>query len=278
MILSFLLISIDHQHQHLAALRSGLSVIIFPLQYAVNAPIKVLGRLSRRVRAHQALVADNQRLRGENMRLRSRTQKFVALAHENVRLRELLDSSAEFGETVVGADVLAIETSPAARQIVIDKGTRHRVYVGQPVVDAYGVLGQIVQVGPFSSTAILITDVAHATPVQINRSGLRAISVGTAGADELSLSFVPTNADVKVGDLVVTSGLGHRFPAGYPVGEVTTVEIDHGEPFARIFVKSSAQVSRAREVLLVWPEPEPEPEPETASGEQLGALEPGAAQ
>jgi rod shape-determining protein MreC len=253
-ILSFLLISIDRQHQHLAALRSGLSVMIYPLQYAVNAPIKALGGLSRQIRTHQDLVAANERLRAENMDLRSRSQKYAALTRENVRLRELLDSSAEFSETVVGADVLAIETSPSARQIVIDKGSRHGVYVGQPVVDAYGILGQIVQVGPFSSTALLITDVSHAAPVQINRTGLRAISVGTDGVDELSLSFVPTSADVEVGDLVVTSGLGDRFPAGYPVGKVAAVEIDHGEPFARILITPSAQVSRVREVLLVWPQ------------------------
>jgi rod shape-determining protein MreC len=228
--------------------------MIYPVQYAVNAPIKALGRLSRQIRTHQDLVAANERLRAENMDLRSRSQKYAALTRENVRLRELLDSSAEFSETVVGADVLAIETSPSARQIVIDKGSRHGVYVGQPVVDAYGILGQIVQVGPFSSTALLITDVSHAAPVQINRTGLRAISVGTDGVDELRLSFVPTSADVEVGDLVVTSGLGDRFPAGYPVGKVAAVEIDHGEPFARILITPSAQVSRVREVLLVWPQ------------------------
>ncbi len=232
--------------------------MIFPLQYAVNTPISAIGALSKRVQSHQELVANNERLREQNRVLLSRTQKYAALLHENVRLRKLLESSTEFGETVVGADVLAIETSPSARQIVIDKGSRHGAYVGQPIVDAYGVLGQIIQTGPFTSTALLITDIEHAAPVQINRTGLRAISVGTNGIDELQLSFIPTNADVKVGDLVVTSGLGGRFPAGYPVGEVTAVEIDHGEPFARIVVTPSAEVSRAREVLLVWPEPKDE--------------------
>ena len=245
--------------------------MIFPLQYAVNAPIRALGRLSTRIRTHEGLFEDNERLRAINLLLRSRTQKFEALAHENLRLRKLLGSSVEFGEMVVGADVLAIETSPSARQIVIDKGSRHSAYVGQPVVDAYGVLGQIVQTGPFTSTALLITDLEHATPVQINRTGLRAISVGTNGVDELSLSFIPTNADITVGDLVVTSGLGGRFPPGYPIGEVTKVEIDHGEPFATIIVTPSAQVSRAREVLLVWPEPKEN------DIEQVSALAPAAA-
>jgi len=242
--------------------------MIFPVHYAVNAPIRALGKLTERVRTHQTLVADNARLRSENYGLRARSQKFAALTHENQRLRELLDSSAGFTEAVVGADVLAIDTSPSARRIVIDKGSRQGTFVGQPVVDAYGVLGQIVQVGPFSAAALLVTDISHAIPVQINRTGLRAISVGTGGTEVMSLSFVPTNADVKVGDLVVTSGLGDRFPAGYPVGEVTVVEIDHGEPFARITVRPSAQVSRASEVLLVWPEPVEEESAQVSAVEQ----------
>jgi rod shape-determining protein MreC len=253
-ILSFLLISIDHRQQHLASIRSGLSVMIYPLQYAVNAPIEALGGLSDRLRSHQTLALENRFLADENNRLRSRTRTFDALSHQNDRLRKLLESSAEFGETMIGADVLAIETSPSARQIVIDTGSRHGVFAGQPVVDAFGVLGQVVHVGPFSSTALLITDLAHATPVQINRTGLRAVSAGSASGDELNLSFIPTNADIKKGDLVVTSGLGNRFPAGYPVGEVSKVDIDPGEPFARIVVNPTAQVNRAREVLLVWPE------------------------
>lgn len=231
--------------------------MVYPLQYAVNAPIKLMGHLSDRIGNHQRVVTENARLRKENIGLRSRAQKYAALSHENVRLRELLDSSAEFDQTVVGADVLAIETTPSSRQVILDKGSRHGVYIGQPVVDAYGVLGQIVRAGPFSATALLITDATHAVPVQINRTGLRAISVGDGGVDTLNLSFVPTNADVKVGDLVVTSGLGKRFPAGHPIGEVTAVEIDRGEPFARITVTPSAQVSRAREVLLVQPGAQP---------------------
>lgn len=241
--------------------------MIYPVQYAVNAPIEAIGALSDRLRSHHRLVLENRQLADENNRLRSRSRKFDALHNENERLRELLESSAEFGETMIGADVLAIETSPSARQIVIDKGSRYGVYAGQPVVDAFGVLGQVLHVGPFSSTALLITDLAHATPVQVNRTGLRAVSVGTTSGDELSLSFVPTNADIKQGDLVVTSGLGNRFPAGYPVGEVARVEIDHGEPFARIIVNPTAQVNRAREVLLVWPERQQIEIPQVTSAE-----------
>jgi rod shape-determining protein MreC len=267
-ILSFLLISIDHRQQHLATIRAALSVVVFPLQYAVNAPIEALGSLTERLRSHRTLLLENARLQEENVTMRSRSQKYAALAHQNERLRKLLESSAEISETIVGADVLAIETSPSARQIVLNKGSRQGVYLGQPVVDAFGVLGQIVNLGPFSSTALLITDLAHATPVQINRTGLRAICTGSTSGDELNLTFVPTNADVKPGDLVVTSGLGNRFPAGYPVGKVSAVEIDAGEPFARIVVAPSAQVNHAREVLLVWPQAQnPRDDVEVSSAE-----------
>jgi rod shape-determining protein MreC len=252
-VLSFLLISVDHKHQHLAALRAGLSVVIYPIQYAVSLPVRMVDAVAETLATHRSLLRDNQDLRKENLLLRSRGQKFAALESENRRLRALLDSTAELGEDVVVADVLAIETTAAKRQIVINKGSLQHVYIGQPIADAHGILGQVVEVGRFSSTAILITDARHAIPVQINRNGLRAIASGGDTNEELSLSFVPNNADVAVGDLVVSSGLDHRFPAGYPVGEITGIDSVASEPFAHIRVKPSAHVGRAREVLLVWP-------------------------
>lgn len=253
MVLSFLLISVDHKQQHLAALRAALSVMIYPIQYAVSLPVRVVDAVAENFSTRERLLRENHDLRKENLLLRSRGQKFDALESENRRLRALLESTAELGEDVVVADVLAIETTAAKRQIVINKGSLQHVYVGQPIADAHGILGQVVEVGRFSSTAILITDARHAIPVQVNRNGLRAIASGGDTNEELSLSFVPNNADVAVGDLVVSSGLDHRFPAGYPVGEVTEIESVASEPFAQIRVKPSAHVGRAREVLLVWP-------------------------
>ncbi|MGH8598525.1 MAG: rod shape-determining protein MreC, partial [Gammaproteobacteria bacterium] len=157
------------------------------------------------------------------------------------------------GEEVVVADILAIETGSTTRQIVINKGSRQHVYVGQPIADAHGILGQVAGVSAFSSSVILITDPRHAIPVQINRNGLRAIASGSDTEDELILNYVPNNADVQVGDQVVSSGLDHRFPPGYPVGEILKVDDTHSESFARITVKPSAHIGRAGEVLLVWP-------------------------
>jgi len=178
----------------------------------------------------------------------------AALEQENRRLRELLDSSPVLGEEVVVADVIAVDSNPSSRQILINKGSRQHIYVGQPIADAQGVLGQVIQVNPYTSTALLISDARHALPVQVNRTGVRAIAVGAGESDRLLLSFVPTNADIAPGDLVVSSGLDNRFPAGYPVGKVAEVTVVPGEPFSRIVVEPSAQLGRSREVLLVWPQ------------------------
>ena len=255
--LSFLLISIDNRHTHLAAIRAMLSVALYPVQYAVTLPVRFVDSVADSFATRNGLAQDNTTLREENLLLRNRVQKFVALEAENRRLRALLDSSVERGEEVVAADILAIETNSVMRQLVINKGSRQHVYVGQPIADAHGILGQIIQVNPLSSTVILITDARHALPVIINRNGIRAVAMGGDTNDELTLSFVPNNADVNVGDLVVTSGLDRRFPSGYPVGTVVRAENDPSEPFAHIVLKPSAHIGRAREVLLVWPRAQP---------------------
>jgi rod shape-determining protein MreC len=254
-VLSFLLISVDHRQNHLASVRNALGVIIYPLQLAVSLPVRLVDSVAETFSTRGQLMLDNDRLRDENLLLRSKVQRFDALEKENSRLRVLLDSSSDLGEEVVVAEVIAIETNARRRQIIINKGIRHHVYVGQPIADSDGILGQIAEVGRFVSTAILLTDARHAIPVQINRNGLRALATGDQEGEVLSLSFVPNNADVVVGDLVVSSGLDHRFPAGYPVGEVVEVNLETSEPFASIRVKPAAHIGRVREVLLVWPKP-----------------------
>lgn len=224
------------------------------MQYIVNAPIQFGARVAGNLTTRLILIEENVRITEENLLLSSKAQRFAALEQENQRLRELLDSSSTLQQNVIVADVLAIETTPWTRQIVVNKGTTQDVFVGQPLLDAYGVIGQISHVGPLSSTALLITDPRHALPVLINRSGLRAIAVGGDSPDELSLSFVSTNADIRTGDLVVTSGLGRRFPVGYPVGRVERVSLNPGDAFATIIVKPSAQVGHSREVLLLGPQ------------------------
>lgn len=229
-------------------------MVVYPLQYIVNAPVQGAADVMDDLRSRKTLVEENDRLHAENQLLSVKSQRYSALESENQRLRKLLDSSSAFEQQVVVADVLAIETTPSARQIVLDKGSNQGVFVGQPMLDAYGVIGQVSNVSMFSSTGLLITDQRHALPVLLNRTGLRAIAVGGDLPDELNLSFISINADVKEGDLVVTSGLGGRFPAGYPVGRVKAVSVKPGDAFSTIVVEPTAKVGHSREVMLVGPQ------------------------
>jgi len=250
---SLALMVMDHRNSHLEDLRQGLSVIAYPLQFAVNLPVEAGQWLSETLTSRQELLEENASLKAQNMLLNTRLQKLSALETENMRLRELLDSSFKVGERVLVAELLAVDLEPFSRQVVINKGTLDSVYVGQPLLDAHGVVGQVVRVSPFSSHAILITDPSHAIPVMVNRNGLRTVAVGTGATNQLDLLYIPNNADIKVGDLLVSSGLGERFPPGYPVGTVTKVEPDPSRPFARVEAKPAAHLERGREVLLVWP-------------------------
>lgn len=254
---SIVLMTLDHRDDQLEKLRAALTLVVYPLQYAVNLPVSGGQWLAESLETRHALLSENEHLREANLLLRSRVQKFSAIEAENARLRALLDSSVQFGDRVLVADLVAVELEPSSRQIVLDKGSNDGVYIGQPIVDAGGVMGQVTHVGPFSCTGMLITDPSHALPVQVNRSGLRAIAMGTGADDTLQLAYIPNNADIRVGDLLVTSGMGGRFPGGYPVAQVSSVELDPGAPFAKVTATPTAQLKRAREVLLVWPGKKP---------------------
>jgi rod shape-determining protein MreC len=252
-VVSIALMTADHKGRHLESLRGVLATIVYPLQYAVDLPIQVGTWLAETVTSHSELLGENYRLRRENLRIYSRLEKYAELEAENRRLRSLLDSSIKVGDRVLIAELLSVDMDPFARRIVLNKGTRHGVFSGQSLIDSNGVMGQVVQAGPFSSNALLITDPSHALPVQVHRSGYRAVAVGTGPQNLLELLHIPNNADLRVGDLLVTSGLGRRFPSGYPVGHIISVERDRGRPFASVKVEPTARLERNREVLLVWP-------------------------
>lgn len=247
---------VDHRQGHLESVRYVLSTAVYPLQYIVNMPLQAGRWVSRSVVNQHQLLEENDRLREEQLLLNAKLQQFNVLMEENNRLRELLESSVRLGERVervLIAELVAVEMESFRRQLIINKGQRDKVYDGQPVVDANGIMGQVVHVNPFSSTVLLITDQTHSMPVQINRNGLRAIAVGTGQDSILLLENLPTNADIKIGDLVISSGLGRRFPRGYPVGTVSKIMLEPGESFAQVQVKPSANPAQSREVLLVWP-------------------------
>ncbi|OGT21778.1 MAG: rod shape-determining protein MreC [Gammaproteobacteria bacterium RBG_16_57_12] len=252
LLVSIALMTMDHRYRHMESIRSGLSLLIYPLQYLVDVPVTLGNWIADSTSTRRALLARNDRLTFENLLLREKLQKTAALEAENTRLRDLLDSSRKLGVEVIVAELLAVDMDPFARQIVVNKGSQDQLFVGQPLLDANGVVGQILHVGPVSSTAIMINDPTHAIPVQVIRNGLRAIAVGTGGVDEgLALLNIPTNADIQEGDLLVTSGLGGRFPSGYPVGVVKRIHVDITRPYAQVLVAPSAQLDRIREVLLV---------------------------
>ncbi len=250
---SIILMTVDQRLHRLESLRAGLSTALYPLQHLVDLPTAGYNWLTEALSSRTHLLQENQTLRDERLQLQVRMLRYEGLRAENKRLKQLLDSSIKLEGHSLVAELLEVAPDPGKHQIVIDKGSRHGVFEGQPLLDATGIMGQILHVGPYSSTAILITDPDHALPVQVNRNGLRTIAVGTGDLHRLDLPHLPNNADIKIGDLLITSGLGGRFPADYPVATVSSVETNPGSPFAKVSATPTAHLDRSREVLLVWP-------------------------
>ncbi len=245
--------NLDHRQHHLEGIRATLSAIVYPLQYLVDLPFAIGGWASENLSARTTLLAENSELRERQLQLQFKLQKFEALESENQRLRALLQSSSRKWERVLIAELLQVDFDPFRHMVLLNKGSNDGVFEGHPLLDAHGVLGQVVHVSPLSSSAILITDPSHALPVQVNRNGLRALAVGTGEEGLLDIPHQPNNADIQVGDLLVTSGLGLRFPPGYPVATISSIEKDPTEPFATIQASPLAHLKSTREVLLVWP-------------------------
>jgi rod shape-determining protein MreC len=242
----------DHRYDHMETVRSALSVLTYPLHLLAESPVGLTRWVQDTVSTRQELRRENARLHEHNLKLQGRLQKLAALESENMRLRGLLESSFKVGDRVLVAELMAVDLDPYKQQVLINRGTSSGVYQGQPVLDADAVMGQVAHVNPFTSMVVLITDTSHALPVQVNRNGLRTIAVGTGRVNALELPHLPNNADIRAGDLLVTSGLGGRFPPGYPVARVTSVEREPGRPFARVLATPSAHLDRTREALLVW--------------------------
>ncbi len=263
-VLSIAMMTVDHRYHYLNGLRDVLSTAVYPLHYLVRLPTETRGWLNENLAGRGALLEENARLREKQLFLSVQLQKLTVLEAENRRLRSLLESAVNTPERVLIAEMLAVDFDLYRHRILLNRGRQHGVHVGQPVLDPHGVVGQIVQADPFTATAIFITDVSHGLPIEISRTGVRTLALGTGNFQELKLPHIPNNGDVKVGDALVTSGLGGRFPRGYRVGTVTKVEFDPGSPFANITAKPFAQLDRIREVMLLENE-SPGMEPATAA-------------
>lgn len=246
------LMLLDHRESHLSQVRQGLSLAVYPIRILVDLPFKTWESTSAAFADRGELLAENDRLKREQLGANFRLQRFAALEVENARLRELLDSTAVLGERVLIAEILAVDLDPYRQRLNVNRGLADDVFVGQALLDANGVVGQVVKVGPLTAEAVLITDADHAVPVTVNRNGLRTIAVGTGDSSRLRLPYLTNSADVRVGDLLVSSGLGGVFPSGYPVGKVIEVRQRPGQSFAEVIAEPVSALDREQEVLLVW--------------------------
>jgi rod shape-determining protein MreC len=248
------LMLLDRRDQHLVRVRQALSVVVYPVRMIVDLPFRTWVKMSDTFAERDALISENHQFRRERLETESRLQRLAALEAENARLRELLDSTARIGSRALVAEILSVDLDPYRQRFELNRGFVNGVFVGQALIDAQGVVGQVVRVGPFTSEAVLITDADHAVPVTIIRSSLRTIAVGTGDSQRLRLPYLTNNANVAVGDLLISSGLGGVFPPGYPVGRVLDVRLRPDQSFAEIIAEPASALDRDREVLLVWNE------------------------
>ncbi|WP_083763062.1 rod shape-determining protein MreC [Saccharophagus degradans] len=238
-----------------ASLKNQATDVAAPFYWVSDIPAKVEDWADNRVMSRSRLQQENESLRTELLIHKRKLQQMASLAAENVRLRQLLNSAEMIEDRVIIAELIGVSPDPLVHKVIVNRGSNHGVYIGQPLLDANGLMGQVVQVGALSSQVLLITDTTHALPVQINRTGVRLIAEGLGRLDELALRYVPNTTDIEVGDLLVSSGLGQRFPAGYPVAEVVEVQRDPGKAFASVMAKPKAELNRSRHVLLVFDMP-----------------------
>jgi len=266
----------DHQRGHLQKIHAALSMLVYPVQAAVDAPYALANWSVDKLALHTSLVRENTRLKQELLIDAVQLQQMAALEQENTRLRELMQAGARLSGRVVVATLLAVDMDPFRHVIVIDKGTNAGVTEGQTLLDAHGIIGQVIQAGPFSSQVALITDPSQAIQVELNRTGLRTLAIGGADVENLTLPYVANNADIKPGDLLVSSGLAGRYPPGYPVAVVTQVHRDPAEPFASVSAHAVADLNHGRVVLLYFPAqaPVPMPKPEVQSMKKIPGKKP----
>lgn len=250
-LVSSVLLYLDEKTNHLQPLRYALAFFSTPFYFAGDVPVRLTQTLFQGLQSNETLQNKNVELQEQVLQLQLRVQKLAALTAENVRLRELLNSTSMVDARVSVVEIIGVDPDPVRQEVIINQGANNDVRIGMPLLDASGVMGQVREVGPYTSRVILLVDSNHAIPVQVNRNGLRAIAVGGGRFDKLVLTHVPDTADVQVGDLLISSGLGQRFPEGYPVGEVTEVEHHPGLPFARVEARPSARMDKSRHVLLV---------------------------
>ena len=271
LILSVILLIADTRFDAVGKLRHYAGYVVSPIHYLTSWPVSFGEWFSKKTVSRSDLLEENQKLKQQNLLYQRRAQKMAALAAENIRLRSLLNSSMVVEESVIVAEVIGVDPDPYRHEVILNRGSEDGVFEGQAVLDAQGLMGQVISVEPWASRVILLADSSHAVPVQTVRNGIRAIAMGSGFLDRLYLMHIPDTTDLREGDLLVSSGLGGRFPYGYPVAEITSIKHDPGLPFAEIIARPKSKLGRVRHVLLVFKEQEIEfePENEVIPGEEV---------
>lgn len=249
------LIVADLRYSGLATVRAALDTALTPVYLLAGVPAAIDHWQERTLRSRRHLLDENARLRRENLVLHGRSQQLAAVQAENARLRALLNSTALLRNDVLVSEIIGVSPDPVRHQLILDKGADAQVASGQALIDSRGLMGQVVEVTAGTARVLLITDPTHSVPVQVNRNGVRAVAEGIGSLDQLVVHHVAATTDIRTGDTLVTSGLGGRFPIGYPVAEVTEVQRRPGEAFARISARPLAALDRARHALLVFSRP-----------------------
>jgi len=250
---SVILIFFDHHLRSFESTRGYLQSFVSPLQYLATAPKRMMIWTTENLTSRKDLIEQNQDYKINELLLKEQLMHLSDLERENNRLRSLLSSPLRKETKKMVAEVIAVDSDPYTHQIVINRGANDGVYEGQAVLDDQGIVGQIQHVGTISSRVILITDVTHAVPVRVSRNGIRMVATGTGQIDKLVNNFVPHSTDIKAGDLLVTSGLGGKYPEGYPVSTIFRVNQDESRAFAQVLSTPIAKIDRLRYLLLLWP-------------------------
>jgi|TARA_R110000772_G_scaffold164483_1_gene275910 rod shape-determining protein MreC len=255
------LIFFDHKMNSFESARGFLQSMVSPLQYLATAPKQMMNWAAENIVTRRQLIDDNEQYKINELVFHEQALQLDIVKRENNRLRALLASPVRSDAKKMVAEILAVDSDPYTHQVVINRGANDGVYEGQAVIDDEGVVGQILHVGTTSSRVLLITDVTHAVPVRISRNGLRLIASGVGVIDRLTHNHVPHSSDIRIGDILVTSGLGSKFPEGYPVAKVSAVIQDESRAFSQIQSQPVAKIDRLRYVLLLWPEQPNEQQP-----------------
>ena len=251
--LSAILLLLDARSDYLVKARAMMTTIIYPVYVMASVPSDFLQGIAEYFESRDKLQVENQNLLTQQLLNDARLLKLQTLESENNRLRTLLGSSFRLQERVLVAELVTVDLDPFSQWVLIDKGAGDGVTIDQAALDSQGVMGQVTDVSQWTSTVVLLTDPSHAIPVEINRNGLRGVAVGQGLGQPLRLIHMPQNSDVKVGDVLSTSGLGGRFPQGYPVGTIAKIGGPAGEAFIAIDVMPLAKLDTSRELLLVLP-------------------------